>query len=84
MSVLSINLHRMDNARVAPSPIPKPYRILTIFSLLLLAGIMVYPDNRVDASPDAVRWTEVNIPTNGQGGNWVLAGGSDVLSLTEY
>jgi len=34
------------------------------------------------ASSDEVKWTRVNIPTEGKGGNWVLADGSDVQHLT--
>ena len=31
--------------------------------------------------PDEVKWSRVNIPTEGKAGNWVLASGSDVAHL---
>jgi len=34
------------------------------------------------ADSDAVKWLEVNLPTEGESGNWVLASGSDVQHLT--
>ena len=35
----------------------------------------------VAAAPDEVKWTRVNIPTEGETGNWVLASGSNVRHL---
>ncbi len=34
------------------------------------------------ADPDTVKWSRVNIPTQGKSGGWVLASGSDVQHLT--
>jgi len=34
------------------------------------------------AAPDTVKWSQVNLPTEGESGNWVLASGSDVQHLT--
>ncbi len=34
------------------------------------------------ADPSLVKWSEVNIPTDGESGSWVLADGSDVQHLT--
>ena len=34
------------------------------------------------ANPGIVKWSGVNIPTEGESGNWVLASGSDVQHLT--
>ena len=34
------------------------------------------------ATPDEVKWSKVNIPTEGKLGDWVLANGSDVQHLT--
>ena len=34
------------------------------------------------ANPSPVKWSVVNIPTEGESGNWVLANGSDVQHLT--
>jgi len=50
-----------------------------ILSLSLLSSIF---SASVTASPDAARWSSVNIPTEGKSGNWVLANGSDVRHLT--
>jgi len=35
-----------------------------------------------NASPGEVKWSRVNIPTEGRAGNWVLADGSDIQHLT--
>ena len=56
--------------------------ILVAGLILLLslntATILTHP---VAASSDAVKWSKVNIPTEGRAGNWVLADGSDVQHL---
>ena len=36
----------------------------------------------VAASPDEVKWSRVNIPTEGEAGDWVLADGADIRHLT--
>ena len=36
----------------------------------------------VSASTETVKWWRVNIPTQGEAGNWVLASGSDVQHPT--
>jgi len=36
----------------------------------------------VFAEPDTVKWSRVNIPTQGKAGGWVLAAGSDIQHLT--
>lgn len=63
-----------------------PYRkvcFLTAGLILLLSlNAAATPIHPVVASSDAVKWTKVNIPTNGKAGNWVLAAGSDVQHLT--
>jgi len=58
--------------------------ISTIIILLvpLLSLIAVIPALRVSASPEAVKWSKVNIPTDGEAGSWVLAEGSDIQHLT--
>ncbi len=52
--------------------------------LLLLLSLLVSisPLTPAVADPDAVKWSRVNIPTEGKAGNWVLASGSDVAHLT--
>ena len=54
---------------------------LRLFLLLSLLG-SIFPINSVAASQDKVRWSRVNIPTEGRVGDWMLANGSDVQSLT--
>ena len=52
--------------------------------LILLLGLLgsITPIPPADAAPDEVKWSRVNIPTEGKPGNWVLAPGSDVQHLT--
>lgn len=47
--------------------------------LIILLSLLVTP---ATASPELNKWLQVNIPTGGAGGNWVLASGSDVRHLT--
>ena len=61
-----------------------PLKACSIIAGLLLAattGTMA-ASSTAAASAEAVKWTKVNIPTEGQAGNWVLANGSDVQHLT--
>lgn len=51
-------------------------------ALLLLALLLSFPAASFAASPEEVKWQKVNVPADGQSGNWVLASGSDVSSLT--
>ncbi len=46
--------------------------------LLFLLGFA----SPVFADPDTVKWSRVNIPTQGKSGGWVLASGSDVQHLS--
>jgi len=48
---------------------------------LLLVGLPILT-SPVLANPDTVKWSKVNIPTQGKAGGWVLASGSDVQHLT--
>lgn len=52
--------------------------------LILLDSLLgsVFPINPVGASPGVVKWSEVNIPTEGRLDKWVLASGSDIQHLT--
>ena len=54
---------------------------LGLFLLLTLLS-SISPVRPAAASPDEVKWTPVNIPTEGKPGNWVLADGSDICHLT--
>ena len=50
--------------------------LLTCFSI---TNIPCYP---TAAASEAVRWTKVSIPTEGEAGDWMLAAGSDIQHLT--
>ncbi len=52
--------------------------------LLLLLSLLgsISPLTSAVAAPDEVKWSRLNIPTEGKVGNWVLANGSDVQHLT--
>ena len=52
--------------------------VVLALGLLLLLGFT----SPVLAEPDTVKWSGVNIPTQGKAGGWVLAAGSDVQHLT--
>ncbi len=58
-----------------------PALALALALLLSLLGTISAPDPAV-AAPDEVKWSRVNIPTEGETGNWVLASGSNVQHLT--
>jgi hypothetical protein len=55
-----------------------------VVTLTLLFSLIpaISPRHPVMATPDEVKWSKVNIPTQGTAGKWVLAGGSDVQHLT--
>jgi len=59
-------------------------KIKFALGLLLLLSLLgpISPISLAVASPDTVKWSTVNIPTEGKPGNWVLADGSDVRHLT--
>jgi len=54
---------------------------IRLILLLSLLGSILFISPAV-ASPDVVKWSGVNIPTEGKPGNWVLANGSDAQHLT--
>ncbi len=51
-------------------------------TLLLSSPYTIPIPNPVAATPDEVKWSRVNIPTEGETGNWVLASGSNIQHLT--
>jgi photosystem II stability/assembly factor-like uncharacterized protein len=55
------------------------------FSIILLTGfaIVLASPGPVIAETPLVKWTEVNIPEEGEDGKWVLASGSDIRHLTQ-
>jgi len=58
-----------------------PVVALILILLLSLLSTISTPDPAA-ATPDEVKWSRVNIPTEGEAGNWVLANGSSVQHLT--
>ncbi len=54
---------------------------LVLLLLSCLPGIASPPET-AKAAPDEVKWSRVNIPAEGEAGNWVLANGSDIQHLT--
>ena len=50
--------------------------------LLLMNWLGLTTPAPVVAAPDEVKWSRVNIPTEGRGGDWVLADGSDIQHPT--
>jgi photosystem II stability/assembly factor-like uncharacterized protein len=49
--------------------------------LISLMCLVCPPVSLAAAAPEAVRWTKVNTPTEGEAGDWVLAAGSDIQHL---
>ena len=58
----------------------KKYALGLLLLLSLLASTS--PNNPAAAAPDEVKWSRVNIPTEGKAGDWVLASGSEAQHLT--
>ncbi|MDD5127604.1 MAG: hypothetical protein PHR43_05890 [Dehalococcoidales bacterium] len=56
----------------------RSFRLACLFVLIALA----FPPSSASAEVEGNKWLRVNIPAEGPGGNWMLAGGSDVQHLT--
>ncbi len=56
-------------------------KIKLAVGLILLLSLLGL-STPVIANPSLVKWSELNLPTEGESGNWVLASGSDVQHLT--
>jgi hypothetical protein len=56
------------------------FTLITI--ILLLTYIFLEPCPTLSANPSALRWTRVDIPTEGEAGGWTLANSSDIKHLT--
>ena len=69
-------------AKIKPVGMKTGWTIVLGLILLLSLLVLISPDSPVSASPDAVKWSRVDIPTEGISGNWVLANGSDIKHLT--
>jgi photosystem II stability/assembly factor-like uncharacterized protein len=59
-----------------------PVISVTIIIILLLSLITTNPTPTLAATPEALKWTKVNIPAKETAGGWVLADGSDIQHLT--
>jgi hypothetical protein len=78
-----VSLHNAKNNSYLISFELFPSKKMMAFGLVLLLSLsLAIPTTPATASPDEVKWSKVNIPTEGTAGNWVLAGGSDVKALT--
>ena len=53
-----------------------------VLSLMLSLLAAIFTTNQAVSTPDEVKWSRVNIPTEGDAGNWMLASGSNVQHLT--
>ena len=56
--------------------------IIIIIIIFLLNPIPIIPQPKLAATPEAARWTGVNIPAGGAAGGWTLANGSDIQQVT--
>ncbi|MBN1160676.1 MAG: hypothetical protein JXA17_01845 [Dehalococcoidales bacterium] len=56
--------------------------ITTLIIVFLLNFTVFTPRPAFTASPEALRWTRVDIPTEGEAGGWALANGSNIKHLT--
>ncbi len=59
-----------------------PARLILVSGLISLLGFPAISPAPASAADDAVVWTKVNIPTQGEAGGWGLADGSDIRHLT--
>jgi photosystem II stability/assembly factor-like uncharacterized protein len=61
-------------------------RIIFFFSIVIIIFFLslfgVTPNPTLGTAPEVLKWTTVNIPTEGVAGGWVLAHGSDIQHLT--
>ena len=58
--------------------------ITSILVISLLTALIVFKLPAVPGTADSaeLKWSRVNIPTQGQAGDWMLAAGSDIGHLT--
>ncbi|MBA7615448.1 hypothetical protein ES703_22729 [subsurface metagenome] len=60
----------------------KIFFLTLVLTLLLSLLGSISTTSPAAATPGEVKWARVDIPTGGEAGNWVLAGGSNVQHLT--
>jgi len=71
---MRIRIHHMAKTVIASG---------VLIQVILLTALFSAPfPNSTMATPDEVRWSRVNIPAEGNPGDWVLASGSDIRQLT--
>lgn len=69
-------------AKIKPDRNQHPKTRIAVAGLALLLSLSILFTNPAITSADEVKWSRVNIPTEGKSGNWVLADGSDIKHLT--
>ncbi len=81
MGFMPAYIRRMANNRL-PRRLSRELCIL--FVKLILVSILAAFSfiSLAEASPEAIKWMKVNIPTESEAGDWILADGSDVRHLT--
>ncbi len=72
----------MAKKKSDPGLYSKIWIIAAELALLLSLFFLTISASPTSASTEAIRWSRVNIPTEGTIGNWVLADNSDVQHLT--
>jgi hypothetical protein len=80
MNIWPVGVRHMANGARRGRP-GKGKKAATLLLLVLLFSTGVPAIPTAGASPEAVKWTKVNIPAAGEAGNFVLAPGSDVRRL---
>ena len=75
-------IRHVAKAKAGWGPCLKTFIPVTGLILLISLNTTTISTYQAAASSDAVKWTKVNIPTEGEAGDWVLADGSDVQHLT--
>jgi photosystem II stability/assembly factor-like uncharacterized protein len=75
------NASRAKNLRNTHFPAFRTFLFIIVLSLLVCLNI-VTTARPAAAATGPVRWTKVNIPTQGEVGHWALAAGSDIRQLT--
>ncbi len=74
----------MATIKAGTRPVSTAIVLAVALALILLLSLLgsIFPTSPATATPDEVRWSRVNIPAEGEIGNWVLASGSSVQHLT--
>jgi len=81
MGFMPAYIRRMANNRLTHRSSRELYILVAKLILLSILAALTFV-SRAEASPEAVKWMKVSIPTEGEAGGWSLAAGSDVRHLT--